>query len=181
MLGDSTMTKQNRSTIATALLLILLGSWFLAIQISPAVKSFAHGQDTWPFNILIAGGLLFVLALATWTPGMMIPASIVSGIGGILYYQNANNAFGTWSFAWALIPGFVGIGILLAGIMEAGRNRGELTSGAILILISAIAFGIFGSFLGGKQLLLSYWPVALILLGLVFLIQSLFRLRRPQI
>lgn len=174
------MKRETRANIATALLLILLGGWFLAIQISPDVKAYAYGAATWPMNILIAGGLLFVLALLSWTPGMMIPAAIVSGIGGLLYWQNANDAFETWAFAWALIPGFVGIGILLAAIMEGARDRGGIIGSGILILISVLLFGVFGSFLGGKQIVLQYWPVALILIGLVFLAQSFFGRRRRQ-
>lgn len=175
------MIKHKRASIAIALFLIFLGGWFLAIEISPVVKNFAYSRETWPFNILIAGGLLFLLALITWTPNLMLHASTVSGIGGMLYWQNANNAFETWSYSWALIPGFVGIGFLLAGIMHGFRRRGEILIGSSLIMISLILFGIFGSFLGGKHILLQYWPVILVLLGLIFLLQSLAANRHRQL
>ena len=70
------------------------------------------------------GGMLLVIGLLTRTPEMAIPASIVAGIGGILWVQNTYNNWGTWSYSWALIPGFVGVGILLSGLL-GGRNVRE--------------------------------------------------------
>jgi hypothetical protein len=43
------------------------------------------------------------------------PGSILAGIGGIFYYQNLTNDWESWAYIWALIPGFVGIGVSSAG------------------------------------------------------------------
>ena len=42
---------------------------------------------------------------------MMVPASIVTGIGGLLYWQNATGRWESWSYAWALIVASVGVSI----------------------------------------------------------------------
>ena len=44
----------------------------------------------------------------------------------------------------------------------------------MLILISLVMFAIFGSFLGGLDVFGNYWPVLLILLGLIVLVRSFF-------
>jgi len=43
-----------------------------------------------------------------------------------------------------------------------------------LIIISAILFFAFGSFLGLQSNLTQYWPVLLIALGLISLVRALF-------
>ena len=151
-----------------------MGLWFLAAQVSPEVNAIAYGHNTWPYQIIGVGLLLAVVGLLTWTPGLMVPASIVSGIGCLLYYQNMTGYWESWAYAWALIPGFVGIGLILLGMME--RKRGPIIGGLWCIFSALILFGIFGWALGGIQLAGIAWPVALILIGLLLL----FRPRRER-
>ncbi|HUV89374.1 MAG TPA: hypothetical protein VMY80_06955, partial [Anaerolineae bacterium] len=95
---------------------------------------------------------------------------------GLLYWQNATGHWESWAYAWTLIPGFVGVGIILAGILGGGLRK-ALGGGGWLILISLVLFAIFGSFLGGLNLLGPYWPVLLIVLGLFILVERLVRRR----
>ena len=85
----------------------------------------------------------------------------------------------SWSYAWTLIPGFVGVGSILAGLLGDNRNR-SIRDGLNLLVISAVLFLIFGSFLGGLDLLGDYWPVLLILLGVWLLLQPVFRRRQQE-
>ena len=107
---------------------------------------------------------------------MAIPACIVGGIGGILYWQEITGNWESWAYAWTLIPGFVGVGIVLSGLL-GGDFRQSARGGGWLIMISLVLFAVFGSFFGGLGLLGPYWPVLLILLGLLVLIRPLFRPR----
>jgi hypothetical protein len=66
--------------------------------------------------------------------------------------------------------------MLLNGLFS--RERGTLAAGGWMIFVSLVMFAIFGSFLGGSELLSQYWPVLLILMGVLILAQGLFR-RRP--
>jgi hypothetical protein len=86
---------KTRSNIAYALILIGIGAWFLAIELSPAVEKFAYGADTWPLPIIGIGAFLALLGLLTWTPGLFVPACIVGGIGALLYWQNATDNWET--------------------------------------------------------------------------------------
>lgn len=162
------MENNNRSQIVLGSLLILLGLWFLAVRLVPGLEELF----AWPFIIIAAGVGLFLLGLVVNAPGMAVPASIVTGIGGLLAWQNATGHWESWAYAWALIPGFVGVGIIMTGVLE-GDVRSKLQPGGWLIVISAVMFAIFGSFLGGVALFGPFWPALLILLGLIMLGQSL--------
>jgi hypothetical protein len=166
---------QRRSTgLAAGLILILIGVWFLAVQLIPALRGLGFH---WPLIIVGVGVFLFLLGLVTKSPSLSIPAFVVGGIGGLLYWQFMTGRWASWSYAWALIPGFVGLGMIVAGLL--GEKRSEMfRGGATLLVISLVLFVIFGSFLGGMFGLGQYWPLLLVLLGLFLLVQPfLFRKR----
>jgi hypothetical protein len=168
------MESRTRRSIASGTLLILLGLLFLAYQLMPEQFGWLQIDLSWPLIIVGVGLFMLIFGLIVGAPGMAVPASILSGIGGLLYWQNLTGRWDTWSFAWALIPGFVGVGILLTGLLGGGKLRDSIEGGGWLIIISLVLFAIFGSFLGGLELFGSYWPVLLIVLGLVVLARSLF-------
>ena len=101
---------------------------------------------------------------------------IMCGIGGLLYWQNETGNWESWAYAWTLIPGFVGVGVFLAELLE-GKVRSAVQSGGWLIFISLTMFGIFASFLGGPDWIGPYWPVLLILAGVVMLVRVFVRRR----
>lgn len=168
------MNKRRRTGLVGGLILILLGLWFLAMQIMPGLQTLINLEFSWPLFVIGAGVVLLILGLLTGEPGMAVPACIVGGIGVLLYYQNETGDWASWAYAWTLIPGFAGIGAILAGLL-GDKPKQSVRDGVNLIIISAVMFVIFSSFLGGQNLLGPYWPVLLILLGLWFLIQPLFR------
>jgi hypothetical protein len=163
----------RKGNVAAAITLILIGGWFLAVELIPPLKDLAYSPKFWPIPIIGIGVLLAIIALFTWTPQMWIPATIVAGVGSLLYYQNSTGNWESWAYAWALIPGFVGLGLFLAGVF--GRKPAEMTAGLWQLAISLILFMVFGSFLGGPALLGKYWPVGLILIGLLVLVRGFTR------
>ena len=164
------MNTKKRTSVTGGLLLILIGAALLTIQILPGF----HIQFSWPWIVIAVGLFLLTIGAATGEPGMAIPACIVGGIGGILAYQNATGDWFSWNYVWALIPGFVGVGILLAKLL-GGEKDTSLGDAAWLILISLILFAVFGSFFGSLGVVGTYWPALLILLGLILLIRPFFR------
>lgn len=167
------MRNRGKGSIAGSLLLIFIGLWFLVTELSPAFKDWVYGTLTWPAPIIGVGVLLALIGLVAWNPEMLIPACVVGGIGGILYYQNMTNDWESWAYVWALIPGFGGVGTLLGGLMSGKRSM--ISGGAWTIVVSLILFAIFGSFLGRANILGQYWPVLLILLGVLLLARGIFR------
>jgi hypothetical protein len=130
----------------------------------------------WPFIIIGVGLTMLVVGGITGIPALAIPACIVGGIGGILYYQSVTEAWQSWAYMWTLIPGFVGVGIILMNFLE-GRFSQAFRDGIGLIVISLIMFAFFGAILGGPSILGQFWPVLLILWGLWLLVRSFFRPR----
>ena len=131
-------------------------------------------------NMFLIGGGIFILGLVLGQPGMSVPAAIVAGLGGIFYYQDVTNNYQSWSYMWALIPGFVGVGTILAGIL--GENTASnVKHGLNLMVISAVLFLVFSSFLGGWTLLGNFGPaILLILLGVWVLGNGLYRSFRSK-
>jgi hypothetical protein len=169
------MDRKNRSQLGLGIILILLGGWFIAQKTVPGLQEWVTQFSVWPFTVIGAGAIILLLALILGAPGLAVPASIVAGIGGILYYQNATQDWGSWSYMWALIPGFVGVGTILTGLL--GENtRQNLRHGMNLMVISAVLFLVFSAFLGGWQILGNFGPaILLILLGLWVLGNGIFR------
>ncbi|RPJ44519.1 MAG: hypothetical protein EHM21_10170 [Chloroflexi bacterium] len=169
------MERRTRSSIVGGVLLILFGLFFLAYQLVPERFNWFQFEMSWPMIVITVGVGLLLFGLLVGAPGMAVPACIVSGIGLILYWQNLTGNWESWAYVWTLIPGFVGIGVILAGIFGEGRLRDAISGGLWLILISLVMFAIFGSFLGGMNLFGPYWPALLILLGLILLVRAFFR------
>jgi hypothetical protein len=167
---------QRRSSLAFGLVLVLLGVWFLVVQFIPGLQDWFRLEMTWPLIIVGVAVLMLVFGILAGIPVLVMPASIVGGIGGLLYWQNATGNWESWAYAWTLIPGFVGVGTILMGLWGQETRR-SITGGVWLIAISLVLFAVFGSFLGGPNLFGPYWPVLLIAFGVLLLIQSFFRSR----
>lgn len=167
------MDQKMRSRIGLGVLLVLLGAGFLAVQFVPSLADWFQINMSWPLIIVGVGALILVTGLLSGNPDAAIGACVVAGIGGILYYQNNTNDWASWSYAWALIPGFSGFGMLLSALFGGGKHR--LGEGLWQILISAILFAIFSSFLGGQKWLGPYWPLLLVLAGLIIIVRSFIR------
>jgi len=174
------MNKQGRTQLALGVILILAGAWFLLDKSVPAFHEIFSKYSEFPFNMFLIGAFILLIGLVTGQPGMAVPASIVAGIGGIFYYQEMTRSYDSWSYMWALIPGFIGVGSILAGVL--GDNTAHnLKRGLNMMVVSAVLFLVFASFFGGLDLLGNYGPaVLLILLGMWVLGSGLYRSFRKR-
>ncbi len=167
------MDRKTRSSLGIGLLLVLIGGFFLAVQFLPNFGNWFWHIFDWPVYIIGVGVCLLVFGLVIGEPGMAVPACIVAGIGGILFYQNATGDWESWAYVWALIPGFTGVGGMLASLLSGGGKSG-FRSSLTLVLISLVMFLVFGALFGANPLGM-YWPFLLIALGVWMLIQPLFK------
>jgi len=168
---------KNRNQLALGFVLILLGAWFVLQRQVPALDAWSQQYLTWPLNLVAIGAGIFLVGLLIGAPGMTVPAAVVAGIGGILYYQSRTEDYTSWSFMWALIPGFVGFGQALAGLLA--RNWHEARNGLNLIFTSAVLFVVFAALFGRLSMLGGYLPAfGLILLGCWFLLRGLWRSKK---
>jgi hypothetical protein len=172
------MEKRSRTQLALGIILILVATWFVLMKNNTDVAKWFNQHFDWPMWVVASGGLILLIGLLVGAPGMAVPACIVAGIGGILYYCNAKPDWPAWSYMWALIPGFVGVGNILAGIL--GRDFKESARhGLNLIVMSTIMFLIFAAAFGGLDIFGKYKEYVLAgvlgLFGLWFIIRGLIR------
>jgi hypothetical protein len=174
------MTKRNRTQLVLGLLLILVAGWLIATQINhDLARLIPISFDQWPVWVIFAGAALLVIGLLVGEADMAVPACIVAGIGGILYYQNASGNWTSWSYMWALIPGFVGVGRILSGII-GGNFKACLREGLQALLACAILFIIFATIFKAWDIFAppynAYVPIALLfILGIWLIVRGFIR------
>jgi hypothetical protein len=168
--------EENRHGVVFGILLILLGGFFLAVKLYPQIFGFVF----WPFIVIGIGGVFLISALLTRTGGLAIPGCILAGIGGILYYQAVTGDWASWAYIWTLIPGFVGLGVIIAGLLSRGNPHFD-SGGLVLMAISAMGFliftSVFGNIFGFDMPISTLWPLFLIGIGLITLFSAIFRKR----
>ena len=134
--------RSNAGTLVAGTILIVFGLLALAGQ-------FLRIMDwgfIWPF-IIIGFGSLFFLAMVAGgkqAAGFAIPASIISGIGLVLLFENITGHWESMSYFWTLIILFVGIGIYIMGWYSGDANQKR--SGWGVMKVGFILFIIFGAF-----------------------------------
>ena len=174
---EDAVSHHKRSNLTSGLVLILIGVVLLALQVFPGLGAWFNFTFTWPMIIIFVALGLLVIGLLSGEPDMAIPACIVGGIGGILYFQTIGVlTWQSWAYMWTLIPGFVGVGILIAGLLNWRRK--QIGEGLESILTSAVLFTVFGSLFGdifGYFPFKYYLPFALIALGVFLFIRALLR------
>lgn len=144
-----------------------------------ALYAWLHAGNwlTWPLIPAGLGAMFLLAAVLTRAGGLAIPGTILGGVGAILYWQNTSGNWASWSYVWALIPGLVGLGFVLATLFGV-RSRGLLVTGLYFIFWALLFFAIFAAFFGSDIAILRYWPVFIILLGGWLLARSLIK-RKP--
>jgi hypothetical protein len=172
------MNKRNRTQLVLGILLILVAGWLVLSQIQPEWTSWLRLTFEWPMWVMLSGAALLFIGLATGNAEMAVPACIVAGIGGILYYQNATGDWASWSYMWTLLPGLGGLGNLLSALIS-GSLKQEGRNAVNTIFISIILFAIFATIFGGLDILGPYKDYALIGLlfafGLWLILRGIFR------
>lgn len=168
----------RRRNIAGGIILILLGAFFIFWQLAPEpLTTWFDQYADWSFYIIGAGLVFILAAIATGVGGLAVPGTIISGIGGILYYQSATGDWVSWAYAWVLIPGFVGLGIFIGSLLSADM-RHERRNGLNMFFISTlIGLALWAAFHTGVVGASTVWAVVLIILGAYILISGLLRRR----
>jgi hypothetical protein len=164
---------QKRGSIVVGGILILIGAIFLFVN----VFRVNFGQ-IWPiiFFIIGAGFYLPVLLMPrdrANLAGLLIPGTILFGLGAIFFYNIFSDNWGSWAYIWALIPASVGLGLLLAA--RVGNWGGDtMKVGFWMFVISTGVCLILAAFFGGGNAGL-IGAILLIVLGVFLLIQSIRR------
>lgn len=175
--------QRNIGALIGGSVLIAIGILSLFGQI---FTSFNFWSFIWPFFIIGVGAMFYVgmFAGGKSVSGLAIPATIITTIGLILFYQNITGHWESWSYAWTVIILAVGLGIYIMGTF--GGDEGQQSSGKNLMKVGAILFIVFGGFfemifsIGSRSVLRqSIFPILLILLGL-YLVYSRLTKKDPE-
>jgi hypothetical protein len=170
MVGSGGILMQSRNSIIGGFILILVGGLFLLIQLFPDLANQLNPGLYWPL-IIVAVGAFFLLAAVLGAAPLAVPGAIIAGIGSLLYYQNLSGDWASWSYAWTLIPGFVGLGIILMGLLDR-EHRSAIRGGILLVLISLGLFIFFAGFLSQLSIIGNLWPLLLIVAGIWILLRN---------
>ncbi len=126
----------------------------------------------WPFTVIGLGVLFYIAMFSSGkqTAGFAIPATIISGIGLVLLFQNIFQHWESMSYFWTLIILFVGAGIYIMGWYSEDANQKH--SGLRVMRAGLILFIIFGTFF--EMMFSSFnnllFPILLIGLGIYLVI-----------
>ncbi len=166
-------TSDNRASVVIGGILILIGAIFLFVN----VFHIDFGQ-VWPiiFFIIGAGFYLPVLLMPRDRQnlaGLLVPGTILFGLGTIFFYNIFADNWGSWAYIWALIPASVGLGLLFAA--RVGNWGGDtMKVGFWMFVISTGVCLILAAFFGGGNVG-AIGAILLIVLGVFLLIQSIRR------
>jgi len=169
------MSDRNKPSVIIGALLIAFG---VLVFLGEIFKSIIF--QFWPLFI-VAAGLMFFIAMfvaGKSTGFLAIPGSIITTIGLILFYQALTNQWETWSYAWALIPLSVGIGLWIFGkysdlpeLCSSGRQT--MNVGLILFVVFGVFFELLIGISGHNRNNELLWPLALVALGIYLMLSRL--------
>ena len=168
------MNNHRRAPVTIGIILLVVGGLMLLNQFRPGIFNPIVGDwFTWPW-IIIGIGLVFILsALISGVGGLAIPGSIITTIGLILNYQWITGNWSSWIYMWALIPASVGLGMILMELIQ-GRVK-AIDTGLWMLIVNLIVFFVLYSIVEREASILSkYWPVLLIILGVMVLVRGLW-------
>jgi hypothetical protein len=99
--------ERHRGSVVAGGILILIGAIFLFVNVFRI-----NFGEIWPiiFFIIGAGFYLPVLLLPRDRgnlAGLLIPGTILFGLGAIFFYNTFTDSWGSWAYIWTLIPASV--------------------------------------------------------------------------
>lgn len=183
MHAEGTHRDRGATTAAVGSVVLVIGviAYFLEMT-SVDVASWLGGSG-WTLFI-IGPGLVLLLASAFLRDGAALMTStagaVVTTVGALLLYQDQTAHYESWAYAWALIPGAVGIALAVHGLRF---DRPDLVSVGTrmvavfgVLLIAGMWF--FETIFQTNQPpfdLGDNWPIALIAVGGVLFVIGLLR------
>ena len=169
----SAVSGGSHGSVIAGSLLILIGAIFLVFN----VLHIDFGK-VWPiiFFIIAAGFYLPVLLMPAERKnlsGLLIPGTILTGLGVIFFYNTLSGDWGSWAYIWALIPASVGLGLFFAA--RVGKWGDDTMKGGFwMFVISAAICLIMAAFFNGGNVG-ALGAILLIGLGVYLLLQSVRR------
>ena len=183
MTAVSPQTQYRRNAIVAGIVLIAIGAIAWAMNATGTDPSTWLGGSGWTLFILIPGAVLFIgglLARDEPAVGLTIAGSIIMTVAAMLFVMDRTGHYEAWAYAWTLIPGAAGIGVLIHGFKT--DDRAKIGAGSRLILISLAMFAVGAWFFetvfqtGAVPFGIdAFWPLVLVVIGVVVIALAVLR------
>lgn len=143
--------------------LVLVGVFFLLREFVPNLQIFL----SWSWVILGLGGLGLLFALINHNGNWAVSSCVVLGVGACISLQQM-----VGGIIWIAMIAFLGLGQIIASWVDKNSAQ-DWRNGLTLILVAVVLF----MAMGGNKLIpwlgfSSWWPVVLIVAGVLFLINT---------
>ena len=163
--------------------LVVVGLLALAMTYLDLDPSAWLGGSGWTLFVITPGVVMLLAGLITTRQpgeGLTIAGSIVTTIGVMLLVMDRTETWEAWAYAWALLPGAAGIGIILHAFRS--RNRDRVALGLRLTAVTAGLFLVgvwyFGALFETGTAPIEVgdaWPVFLIAAGAIVIASAFLR------
>jgi hypothetical protein len=170
---------RKKGTILLALVLIILGGYFLLSKLNAGLPGWSQ---MWPVFPLAAGLALLIEYVANpqGDPAQVFLGTATTLVGVVFFFITLGPlAYGDLESWWPVFPLIGGVTFLAQWGAEGFRNWDALFLGLVALMAGsgalAITFQLFGP--RTQQILPRFWPVVLILVGLMALLRELLRRR----
>jgi len=174
----SVLHRGQMASVLPALLLIGVGAWLTFILTTTKTM-----PDTSLILGISMGGLALVLLVrwltaGRWTQGVLFDSLAVLLSAGLLVYLLQPASPGLMA-GWPLLLVVLGIALALTGLLAFPRNTRLLLPGIILVLAGAIGWVVSNGLLSDDfvNAAAGLWPVALVIVALIWLLPLIFRQR----
>jgi hypothetical protein len=169
------MDRKQRAIIAAGGIAIALGLLVIIGSLLPPGSRVV----SWPLIVVGVGAAFLLFGGGTSAVGLVIPGAIVLGIGCMLYVQNLTGWWNSWAYAWALIPGFTGLGLLVFDQLTTA-SPGVKTTAYILLAVSAALFLVFAAAVGKQDWAWIALGAALVAAGAVVVVRVVGPRKAPR-
>jgi hypothetical protein len=174
------MKEINRGSLIAGIGLISLGALFIVFNLIPGFTI----KETWPIIFLVAG-FGFCLPALAWPDSrkglaaLFIPGVILFVLGAIFLFNTLSGNWSIWAYAWILITGSVGLGMMLAA--KVGEwSRGVWVVGAWMGILCLALFAVFAALFGGVNYLRYIGAGLLVVMGVLLIVRAVLKKQTVQ-
>ena len=157
------MDPERRFRVAVAILLIVVGTGLLIMHWAPSLWAWVELSLWFPLTFVGAGVLLLLVATALGLYVVLVPAAALGGFGIFMFWHTSTGMSLHWAYIAVAALAFLGLGLLVSGLF--GMDMRPLGTGAWMIVLSGVLYGIVGTFLGDLSLLRPHYIAFMIALA----------------
>ena len=132
----------------------------------------------WPLEVIAVGIGFLLAAIFIRVIWLLIPALIITLVGGALGFSTLTGMWSAWAFLWTVVPLGLGLAFIIIGLKE---HKNVLTIvGAGFSGFAGVAFASLSVFSVGQKLVNLIAPGFVILMGLLILATGFVKRERVE-